>query len=107
MVKNTGHMFITGPDVIKTVLHEEVSKEELGGADAHAATSGVAHFAATDEAHALRMVRELTAYLPSNNAEDAPVVQSNDPAGRLCDELRDLIPTNANMPYDILSLIHI
>ncbi len=105
MVKNTGHMFITGPDVIKTVLHEEVSKEELGGADAHAVTSGVAHFAATDEAHALRMVRELTAYLPSNNAEDAPVVASNDPAGRLCDELRDLIPTNANMPYDIRAII--
>ena len=105
MVKNTGHMFITGPDVIKTVLHEEVSKEELGGADAHAATSGVAHFAATDEAHALRMVRELTAYLPSNNAEDAPVVASSDPAGRACDELRDLIPTNANMPYDIREII--
>ena len=105
MVKNTGHMFITGPDVIKTVLHEEVSKEELGGADAHAVTSGVAHFAATDEAHALRMVRELTAYLPSNNAEDAPVVLSPDPVGRLCDELRELIPTNANVPYDIREII--
>jgi len=105
MVKNTGHMFITGPDVIKTVLHEEVSKEELGGADAHAVTSGVAHFAAADEAHALRMVRELTAYLPSNNAEDAPVVVSPDPVGRLCDELRELIPTNANVPYDIREII--
>ena len=105
MVKNTGHMFITGPDVIKTVLHEEVTKEDLGGAEAHAGTSGVAHFAANDEAHALRMVRELTAYLPSNNAEDARVVPSGDAPDRLCDELRELVPVNPNVPYDIREII--
>ncbi|MDE0881158.1 MAG: acyl-CoA carboxylase subunit beta [Myxococcota bacterium] len=105
MVKNTGHMFITGPDVIKTVLHEEVSKEELGGADTHSVISGVAHFAASDEAHALRIARELIAYLPSNNAEQAPVIASSDPADRLCDDLRELIPTNTNVPYDMREVI--
>ncbi len=105
MVKNTGHMFITGPDVIKTVLHEEVTKEELGGADTHSATSGVAHFAASDEPHALRMVRELVGYLPSNNAEDAPHLACVDPVDRLCDELTELVPTNPNMPYDMRAII--
>ena len=105
MAKNTGHMFITGPDVIKTVLHEEVSKEELGGADTHSATSGVAHFAASDEAHALRLVRELVGYLPGNNAEDAPQAPCGDPVDRSCDELADLVPTNPNMPYDMRAII--
>ncbi|HEY6912301.1 MAG TPA: carboxyl transferase domain-containing protein, partial [Myxococcales bacterium] len=82
MAKNTSYMFITGPDVIKTVTHEEVSKEDLGGAQAHNAKSGVAHFAAEDEAGALRALRELLSFLPSNNLEDPPLVATEDPLDR-------------------------
>src|ERR671916_308406 len=79
MVKNTSYMFITGPDVIKTVTHEDVSKEELGGADTHNSISGVAHFAADSDEHALLLVRELLSFIPSNNLEEAPRVSTADP----------------------------
>jgi propionyl-CoA carboxylase beta chain len=105
MVKGTGHMFITGPDVIKTVLHEDISKEDLGGAMAHNETSGVAHFAAEDEAAAIGLTRELIGFLPSNNAQQAPVQASTDPPDRSLDELIELIPTNPNKPYDIREVI--
>ncbi len=78
MVKDTSYMFITGPDVIKTVTHEEVSKEELGGAMTHNAKSGVAHFAADNDEHALRLTRELLSFIPSNNMENPPFVPTND-----------------------------
>src|SRR5438552_18094411 len=82
MTKGTSYMFITGPDVIKTVTHEEVTKEELGGAQAHNAKSGVAHFAAEDEAGAIRILRELLSFLPSNNLDAPPMVATQDPPDR-------------------------
>jgi len=79
MVKNTGYMFITGPDVIRTVTHEEVTQEELGGADTHNTRSGVAHFEGANEADTLAMVRELLSFIPSNNLDDPPFVPTEDP----------------------------
>ncbi|HEY6910523.1 MAG TPA: acyl-CoA carboxylase subunit beta [Myxococcales bacterium] len=105
MAKNTSYMFITGPDVIKTVTHEEVSKEDLGGAQAHNAKSGVAHFAAEDEAGALRALRELLSFLPSNNLEDPPVVATEDPLDRRDESLKTAVPENPNKPYDIKEVI--
>ena len=105
MVKDTSYMFITGPDVIKTVTHEEVSKEDLGGALAHNQKSGVAHFAAENEQSAIAMTRELLSYLPSNNAEDPPVVPSDDDPFREEESLKTVIPANPNKPYDIKELI--
>ncbi len=105
MVKDTSYMFITGPDVIKTVTHEEVTKENLGGANAHNARSGVAHFAAEDEAHAIRMTRELLSFLPLNNADDPPVEVCNDDPFREDEKLRTIVPDNANKPYDIKEII--
>src|SRR5256885_2362516 len=105
MAKNTSYMFITGPDVIKTVTHEEVSKEDLGGAQAHNARSGVAHFAAEDEAAAIRTLRELLSYLPSNNLDDAPVVPTGDPPDRRDDSLKSVVPANPNKPYDVKEVI--
>jgi len=105
MAKNTSYMFITGPDVIKTVTHEEVSKEDLGGAQAHNAQSGVAHFAAEDEAGAIRVLRELLSYLPSNNLDDPPLVPTQDPEGRRDDALKNIVPENPNKPYDIKEVI--
>src|SRR5690242_474886 len=92
MVKNTSYMFITGPDVIRTVTHEEVSKEELGGADTHNRASGVAHFAAESDEHALRIVRELFSFIPSNNLEDPPRVDVSDPVDRIEPKLNDIVP---------------
>ncbi|HET9752511.1 MAG TPA: acyl-CoA carboxylase subunit beta, partial [Myxococcales bacterium] len=105
MAKNTSYMFITGPDVIKTVTHEEVSKEDLGGAQAHNAKSGVAHFAAEDEAGALRALRELLSFLPSNNLEDPPLVATEDPLDRRDESLKTAVPENPNKPYDIKEVI--
>jgi propionyl-CoA carboxylase beta chain len=105
MVKNTSYMFITGPEVIKTVTHEEVSKEDLGGALAHNQKSGVAHFAAENEQSCLLMARELLSYLPSNNAEDPPVVPAEDDPFRAEDALRTLVPPNPNKPYDIKEVV--
>jgi propionyl-CoA carboxylase beta chain len=109
MVESTSYMFITGPDVIKTVTHEEVSKEELGGAHTHAARSGVAHLACADERACLYQIRELLSYLPSNNAEDPPEVRTATGGDR--GEMREdpsldtLIPLDPSRPYDIKDVI--
>jgi propionyl-CoA carboxylase beta chain len=105
MVESTSYMFITGPDVIKTVTHEEVSKEELGGAHTHAARSGVAHRAFSDERTCIDGIRELLSYLPQNNAENPPVVASSDRADREDAELDKIIPAEPNKPYDIKQVI--
>jgi len=106
MVKDTSYMFITGPDVIKTVTHEEVSKEELGGALTHNSISGVAHFAADSDEHALRVVRELLSFIPSNNLEDPPRVDISDPIDRAEIKLNDIIPEASDQPYDIRDVIN-
>ncbi|MBL8938020.1 MAG: methylmalonyl-CoA carboxyltransferase, partial [Archangium sp.] len=105
MTKAASYMFITGPDVIKTVTHEDVTKEALGGALAHNQKSGVAHFAADTEQAAIALTRQLLAYLPSNNAEDAPAVTPDDDAEREEAALATLVPTNPNKPYDIREVI--
>jgi len=105
MTAETSYMFVTGPDVIKTVTHEEVSKQELGGAMTHNATSGVAHFATRDDADCLAMIRELLSFLPSNNLDDPPRRTSNDPADRADTTLDDLVPADARVPYDIKEAI--
>src|SRR6266852_5395651 len=101
MVEGTSHMFVTGPNVLKTVTHEEVTREELGGATVHNATSGVAHFATTDDRECLLLTRELVSFLPSNNMQDPPRNSCDDPADRRDMNLRDIVPTNPNKPYDI------
>src|SRR5712671_1615146 len=106
MVKNTSYMFITGPDVLKTVTHEEVSKEELGGAMTHNATSGVAHFAVDDDRECLALVRELLSFMPSNNLDDLPRRATNDPPDREDEVLDRLVPAAPNQPYDMLDVIH-
>jgi propionyl-CoA carboxylase beta subunit len=106
MVKNTSYMFITGPDVIKTVTHEEVSKEELGGAVTHNSISGVAHFAVESDEHALRVVRELLSFMPSNNLEDPPHVTVDDPFDRIEPKLNTIVPEASNQPYDIREVIN-
>jgi len=106
MVKDTSYMFITGPDVIKTVTHQEVTKEALGGAVTHNSVSGVAHFAADSDEHALRIVRELFSFIPSNNLEDPPRVEVSDPIDRLEPKLNDIIPEASNQPYDIREVIN-
>jgi propionyl-CoA carboxylase beta chain len=105
MTTGTSYMFVTGPDVIKTVTHEEVSKHELGGAMTHNATSGVAHFAARDDAECLAMIRELLSFLPSNNLEDPPRRATSDPADRADASLDDLVPSDPMVPYDIKDAI--
>src|SRR5437588_2830435 len=92
MVQHTSYMFITGPDVIKTGTHEDVTKEELGGADTHNRISGVAHFAATNDEHALQLVRELLSFIPSNNMDDAPRVATNDSVDRTDERLNSIVP---------------
>ncbi len=105
MVKDTSCMFVTGPDVIKTVTHEEVTKEELGGAMTHNAKSGVAHFAVDDDQACLALIRELLAYLPSNNLEEPPQVSTDDPPEREDPELDTLVPPDPMKPYDMKRLI--
>ena len=105
MVKDTSYMFVTGPDVIKTVTHEEVSKEDLGGAMTHNARSGVAHFAADDDRACLLLIRELMSYLPSNNQEEAPLHITSDPSDREESILDTLIPDDPSKPYDMKKLI--
>ncbi len=106
MVKDTSYMFITGPDVIKTVTHADVTKEELGGALTHNRVSGVAHFAADSDEHALRMVRELLSFIPSNNLEDPPRVSPSDSPERTETRLNTIIPEASNQPYDIRDVIN-
>ena len=106
MVEGTSYMFVTGPDVIRTVTHEEVTKDELGGAVTHNATSGVAHFAVPDDRTCLQLIRELLGYLPSNNLDEAPVRETVDPVDREDEALDRLVPDSPNQPYDMLDLIH-
>lgn len=105
MVKDTSYMFVTGPDVIKAVTHEEVTKEQLGGASTHSAKSGVAHFAADSDKHCLLLIRELLNFLPGNNLDDPPILPTKDHPDRLCDALAKLIPENPKKPYDMSQLI--
>ena len=104
MTRNTSYMFVTGPDVVKTVTHEEVTQEELGGANVHSEKSGVCHVAADSEADTLYLIRKLLGYLPQNNMEDAPFVQSDDPL-RMEEGLNVIVPDDANKPYDIKEVI--
>jgi propionyl-CoA carboxylase beta chain len=106
MVKNTSYMFVTGPDVIKTVTHEEVSKEELGGAMTHNAKSGVAHFAVENDRECLALIRDLLSFLPSNNVDDPPRARNEDQPDREDPSLDQLVPASPNQPYDMLDLIH-
>ncbi len=105
MVNQTSYMFVTGPDVIKSVTHEEVTKDDLGGARTHNATSGVAHLIAEDDEHAMMMLRELISYLPSNNMEDPPMKVCTDDIHRVDEKLQSLVPADSNKPYDIKELI--
>ncbi len=105
MVKEASYMFLTGPDVIKTVTHEEVTMEELGGAVTHSTKSGVCHFASDDEKSTLLLIRELLSYLPSNNLDEVPLVPTQDPANRAEARLRKLIPDNPKAAYDMKELI--
>jgi len=106
MVKDTSYMFITGPDVIKTVTHEDVTKDDLGGAMTHNAKSGVAHFAADSDEHALRLTRELLSFMPSNNMDDPPFLATSDPSNRTDEKLNSAVPESSNQPYDIRDIIH-
>ncbi len=106
MVEKTSYMFITGPDVIKTVTHEEVTKDQLGGAMTHNETSGVAHFLAHDDAECLSMVRELLSFVPSNNLDDPPRKVCTDPIDRADAALDTIVPAQSNQPYDIKDVIH-
>lgn len=105
MVRGTSYMYVTGPKVAKTVTHEEVTHEALGGADTHASKSGVAHFAEPDEVVLLERIRELISYLPQNNHEQAPRAFCDDPPDRGAPELNEIIPENPNKPYDIKKVI--
>jgi propionyl-CoA carboxylase beta chain len=105
MVDKTSYMFVTGPDVIKTVTHEEVTKDQLGGAATHNETSGVAHFLAHDDAECLSMLRELMSFIPSNNLDDPPRRTTGDPIDRANPELDAIVPALSNQPYDIKDVI--
>jgi len=105
MVEGTSHMFVTGPNVVKTVTHEDVSFEQLGGAAVHAGTSGVAHAVHASEAESLAAVRRLLAYLPDNNLEPPAVVASDDPVGRREESLRTIVPDQSHQPYDMHEVI--
>jgi len=105
MVQDSSYMFITGPDVIKEVTHEEVTKEELGGAMTHNAVSGVAHFATADDRDALMLIRDMLSYMPLNNMEDPPVRPTDDPDDRTDEQLNSMVPDNPNLPYDIKRVI--
>ncbi len=106
MVDKTSYMFVTGPDVIKTVTHEEVTKEQLGGAMTHNSTSGVAHFLSHNDEECLLLIRELFSFLPSNNLEEAPRRASSDPWDRVDESLNGIVPAESNIPYDIKDIIH-
>src|SRR5262249_55750381 len=105
MVEGTSHMFITGPDVIKTVTHEDVTKEQLGGAMTHNTTSGVAHFLAHNDTECLQMIRELVSYIPQNNRDDAPESADRDSEDREDAALDSIIPAASNQPYDMKDVI--
>ncbi|MCK4632476.1 MAG: acyl-CoA carboxylase subunit beta [candidate division Zixibacteria bacterium] len=106
MTKGTSYMFVTGPNVVKTVTHENVTSEELGGADVHASKSGVAHFACENEADTIAKLKRLLSYVPQNNCEDPPMAECTDPLDREDDELNHVVPESANQPYDIRDVIN-
>jgi len=106
MVKDTSYMFVTGPDVIRTVTHEQVTKEELGGALTHNEKSGVAHFATDDDEAAIQLIRELLSYLPGNNVDDPPRHETSDPSDREDESLDAVVPTAPNQAYNMLDVIH-
>ncbi len=105
MTRGRSNMFITGPDVIKAVTNEDVTMEELGGAETHNSLSGVAHFAAESEEHTLELIRELLSFLPDNNMEDPPEKETTDPPDRISEALNSMVPDDANQPYDIRNII--
>ncbi len=105
MVEKTSYMFVTGPDVIRTVTHEDVTKEDLGGSIVHNSVSGVGHFMAADDSDCIRQIRELLSYLPQNNREDPPRIACDDPSDRADEALDTLVPEDASQPYDIKDLI--
>jgi len=105
MVRGSSYMFVTGPNVVKTVTHEDVTMEHLGGADTHARTSGVAHFAYDSEPACLQAIRELFRFIPSNNIDDPPRGKGTDPRDRRDEQLLDVVPDNPNKPYDIHEVI--
>ena len=107
MVRNSSYMFVTGPEVVKTVTHEEVSFEELGGAGVHSEVSGVCHVAVDNEADALYLIRKLLSYLPQNNMEDPPFSANGDDPLRMADALDNIIPDEPGKPYDIKDVIHL
>ena len=106
MVKGTSHMFLTGPNVIKAVTHEDVTFEQLGGAMTHNSLSGVAHFASDSEEQCLYLLRRLLSFIPQNNAEDPPSIECTDDPTRMDEELNTIVPDNPNKPYDMKDIIH-
>jgi methylmalonyl-CoA decarboxylase subunit alpha len=106
MSENNSYMFVTGPKVTKTVTGEDISIEDLGGAQVHGSKSGVAHFIAAHEEEGLLLIRKLVSYLPSNNLEEPPVIECNDPFNRKEDFLNEVVPEDPNLPYDMLDIIH-
>jgi propionyl-CoA carboxylase beta chain len=107
MVKDTSYMFVTGPDVLRTVTHEEVTKEELGGAMTHNERSGVAHFAVDSDEECILLIRELLSFMPGNNVDEPPRVDTNDPSDREDEALDRLVPASPNQPYDMCEAIHL
>ena len=106
MTKENSYMFVTGPKVVKSVTGEDISTEDLGGADVHSRKSGVSHFKAEDEEEGMMLIRKLLSYLPSNNLEEPPLFENTDPIVRLDDKLNSIVPDNPNMPYDMKDVIH-
>ena len=105
MAKGTSYMFLTGPTVVKSVTGEDITQENLGGASVHASKSGVAHFTVDTEEEGLQLIKDLLSYLPQNNMEETPLVETQDPIDRLEDSLNEIIPDNPNKPYDIYEVI--
>jgi acetyl-CoA carboxylase carboxyltransferase component len=106
MTDKASYMFVTGPKVVKTVTNEDITTEDLGGARIHSSKSGVSHFLLEDEEEGIMIIRKLISYLPSNNMEEAPIIESNDPFERIEDTLNNIVPNNPNMPYDMKDIIH-
>ena len=107
MTENTSYMFVTGPKVVKTVTGENITTEDLGGADVHSSKSGVSHFKVENEEEGILLIRKLLSYMPQNNLEEPPVVENEDPIDRLEDSLNTIVPDNPNLPYDIKDVIHL
>lgn len=106
MTEKNSYMFVTGPKVVKSVTGEDISTEDLGGADVHSRKSGVSHFKAVDEQEGMMLIRKLLSYLPQNNLEEPPLFENNDPINRLDDKLNEIVPDNPNLPYDMKDVIH-